>query len=1032
MVFPPFRTLLFALTCGIGLVASATIVDPRQSGTPILRVWTAESYGAAPVNWQSLQDPGSGLIYVANNFGVLEFDGALWRFLALPNEGRARCLALDGAGRLWAAGDDIVRFSPDADGVLRAVSQVDRLPAEQRNVGSIGFGAASSEVVAFASPRTLFVFPTERPAFTVEATAAITSVWVLDDEIHVSLSGGEVKVLRGRELVAARFTLEIEGAKVGKNRTVDGVTRLPDGSWRFATNRGLLQVAPGASSATLVIAAEEVAGDDQITASALLADGRFACATPRQGLLIFDSRGALVQRINRQHGLPGNRIDHLFEDREGGLWLAHRTGLSRIQLDSPFAIHGPAQGLDGGPRALLRHEGKLYVAHHEGLSVLQPEGRFVAVPGLPTGGNRLLGVDGRLLVTSGSIRELSPDGTMRLLLRQAFQPLIASARDSASFLGGATTGLYLLRREADRLVNLGRVAGVPAPVSHVLDTADGYVWTVDPNGTVSRIDFRAGLRLDAAVRVYTVADGLQAVRRRDEPVLFTLGGTVLWSSAQGLLRHDAATDRFVPEDRLTGLDPTRVGGTDVSFDQAGHVWLRLGPPRREFVRLLPEGPQRWRAEVMPAAPLSSLVSNSIYADLPAQTVWVAGQGALISMQLGWQPARPSPALRVAVRRMITRERVLAPSGGAAPPVFPPKTDSLRIEFSAPSYQPDHLGQIRTMYRTRLLGLHDAWSDWSPDPHRDFTNLPYRQLVFQVQARDLAGRESEIAQLAFEVRPPWTLRPPALMAYLALLAGLVTLIVRLRTRALQRRNAELTAAVAARTGELNAQNHELARLHRLELDEKTAARLAEEKARLEVLRYQLNPHFLFNTLNAICAHIVRDPVAARAMVVQLGEFCRLTLHRPDDEEEVMTVAQELKLLRAYLDIEQVRLGSLLAVEIEADRSADFLRLPPFLLLPLVENAVKYGAASSPEQLRIRLTVRRGPGDQLHIEVANTGAWLPPGAHSAPSHGIGLENLRQRLLRYYPGAHEFTTHAADGWVVMRLHLLAPLHEHPRAAH
>ncbi|MCX6950756.1 MAG: histidine kinase, partial [Verrucomicrobia bacterium] len=320
----------------------------------------------------------------------------------------------------------------------------------------------------------------------------------------------------------------------------------------------------------------------------------------------------------------------------------------------------------------------------------------------------------------------------------------------------------------------------------------------------------------------------------------------------------------------------------------------------------------------------------------------------------------------------------------------------------------------------------AWTGWTRNVQREFTNLPYREFTLRLQARDDTGRESAESRLAFRIVPPWWLSGWAYAGCGALGFLAVTRIVRHRTRALQRKADQLEGIVATRTEELRVQNQELARLHRLELDEKISARLAAEKARLEVLRYQLNPHFLFNALNSVCAQITRSPTAARAMVVRLADFCRLTLHRPDATEAAMSVADELALLRVYLEIEQARLGELLAVEISADPAAAGFRLPPFLLLPLVENAVKYGARTSVDRLSVRLLVRCEPAGVIAVEVANTGIWLEPGSHSAPSHGIGLENLRQRLTRYFPSAHEFTTLAADGWVIMRLRLLAPLRE------
>ncbi len=218
-------------------------------------------------------------------------------------------------------------------------------------------------------------------------------------------------------------------------------------------------------------------------------------------------------------------------------------------------------------------------------------------------------------------------------------------------------------------------------------------------------------------------------------------------------------------------------------------------------------------------------------------------------------------------------------------------------------------------------------------------------------------------------------------------------------------------------QLAASNAELAHLRQLEFDEKVAAQLSEEKARLEVLRYQLNPHFLYNSLNSIYGLLFENARGAGEMVLRLSEFCRATLTGAKDE--LPTLGAEIDALRSYLDVEKVRWGEKLQIEFAVAPEVAEERLPPFLLLPLVENAIKYGTRTSRGPLR--LAIRAQPeGDALHIEIANTGEWLAPNPARSDSTGIGLENLRQRLRRYYPDAHTFTTEAKDGWVVARIKL------------
>lgn len=331
------------------------------------------------------------------------------------------------------------------------------------------------------------------------------------------------------------------------------------------------------------------------------------------------------------------------------------------------------------------------------------------------------------------------------------------------------------------------------------------------------------------------------------------------------------------------------------------------------------------------------------------------------------------------------------------------------------------------YQTRLVGLEADWSDWSAKRERTYTHLSPDRYRFEVRARDLDGQLGAPATLEFTVLPPWWRTWWMLLGYCSAGGALVFAIVRLRTRALRRRAEHLEALVAERTDELAKKNTELVRLNQLELDEKISARLGEEKARLEVLRYQLNPHFLFNTLASISAALPAGVSTPRTMVERLAEFCRLTLHRPNDRDWT-TVGEEVQLLRSYLEIEQSRWGALLDVTIDCDPALAGGQLPHFLLLPLVENALKYGRATSPDRVGLKLKAERGADGALVFTVANTGEWIEPATKKTVSTlGIGLENLRERLARHYPRTHRLEFSHANGWVTVVLRIFSP----PRAS-
>jgi len=194
-----------------------------------------------------------------------------------------------------------------------------------------------------------------------------------------------------------------------------------------------------------------------------------------------------------------------------------------------------------------------------------------------------------------------------------------------------------------------------------------------------------------------------------------------------------------------------------------------------------------------------------------------------------------------------------------------------------------------------------------------------------------------------------------------------------------------------------------------------SQLAAQEAELRMLRTQIDPHFLFNSLNSISALTSQDPAKARDMTLQLAEFFRHTLGL--EAHRKVTLSAETRLLTHFLAIEKVRFGARLRVEQDlADDAKDCL-LPPMILQPLVENAVKHGIGHLPAGGTVRIRAHRA-GSILHVVVEND---VDEDLPSAGAKGIGLANVRQRLAALY--GHEASVSWAREQQLFRVAMALP---------
>lgn len=209
------------------------------------------------------------------------------------------------------------------------------------------------------------------------------------------------------------------------------------------------------------------------------------------------------------------------------------------------------------------------------------------------------------------------------------------------------------------------------------------------------------------------------------------------------------------------------------------------------------------------------------------------------------------------------------------------------------------------------------------------------------------------------------------------------------------------------------------------DRAEKAQMLAQRAQLQMLRYQLNPHFLFNSLNSIRAMIDEDVKAAKGMITELSEFMRYSLLYDNDLEKPLK--REMEAVKSYFSIEKKRFEEKINVEFFVTPEAEKYPVLSFLLQPFVENAVKYGMQTSPMPLMIKIAASV-LNYRLIIDVNNSGKWVEPAETVSNNSeisrtGMGIENVRKRLEQAYPGQHVFEIRKNDDSVNIHLEIIKP---------
>ncbi len=993
-----------------------------ELGRPNLRAFEPAPATATSQNWAAVED-AAGRVHFANTSGIVTHDGADWRLTKSERFANVtRAVALGGDGRIYvgSAGNlGWLRALPD--GRHEHVSLLADLPEAARDFQEVFQIVAHGDAVYFTTGKHLLI---RRGGRFTHLPHAVGRLDVVAGQVYLQSHSAPLERIEGDRLV----TVSNAPLFLGDIARYLGPGPTP-GTMLVVTGKSGLHHLDLATGRT---ARWPTAIDEQLKTKAVyralrLADGSVAvayAATSGGGLVLLGPDGSFLNYLDAQHGLPNGIVYGLAPSRHGGLWLCLDHGTAYVDWPGAGTLFHAGNGLDPSlVTSVLRHDGTLYLGNTGGLHRLVP-GRAPATPArferIATGGTYALVSDGPdlIAVADHKVLRVTPAGTAPLItLPTLAYTMVVSRRDPTLRWLGHADGLRAYRVTPAGWRAEGLVPGIQGTVRALVERPDGALWAgLDGQGFFLVVPGSAQPATGATAEHFMAADPAETKRRRARLGMWRDEIYFLTGNDHRIHRFDAAARAFAP---FPGLAPLPAGFEINAVTQAAqdpaHLWIlsldqdRETPPPPALHRLGPE-----RLDTVPHAVTAAMpVGSWLHAEPAAGVVWLGGAAGLLRLDSAraFTAAAPAPVLLHA--------RDLAVGD-----IRPYARNAARFDFVAPA---SPVGGARA-YRTRLAGFDADWSAWSAERQRTYTNLPEGAYTFEVQARDPDGRPAPPATLAFRILPPWWRTWWAYTGYGALFGGSLLGFARLRTRTLRRRNEQLEKTVAARTDDLRRQNGELARLHQLELDEKITARLAAEKAQLDVLRYQLNPHFLFNSLTSIRSQIPPAQSSARATLDRLADFCRLTLTGRQPDERT-TVGEEIAMLRAYLDIEQTRMGELLGVAFAVDPALESVPLPRLLLLPLVENALKYGQATSVDTLGLRISAQRAPAadgtETLVFVIANTGSWVERGSRPGiPSTGIGHDNLRERLRRHYPDAHDFSHSASDGWVSVRLELTRPL--------
>lgn len=811
----------FTIAFILGLPLYAAAQDPVA--LPAIVNFSRQAYNGGTQNWRLAQG-NDGVLYVANNEGLLTYDGTYWSTYPLPNKTIVRSLAVGTDGVVYVGGqNEMGCFVPSDSGKLMYRDFKALLPRDNQSF---------DDVWSITVPGTHAYYRIRQFVFDIhdgQAKAMKADVWRYMDtcggmlyaqEINAGLlrysNGQFVPVPQGNKLSGAALITGM--VAVSGDSTL--VATLWDGLY-WLTPEGIAPMVGGRELRTVM--------DAGINAMALLSNGDVAVATRNSGVYVFNTLGRILQHYYTGTGLQNQYVHHLIVDKMDNIWAGLDNGISYIGHSDPIRRIVPDKESAGAGYAALVSGGNLWLGTNTGLykasfdPAMLPRNNAGDFSLVPQSDGQVWG----LADINGQIYMGHHEGAFRIETNRVVQldQYMGYWRffsvDAAIPTGKVAAGTY----RGVKLFNLAggtlqEIAYKPFESARFLEYAHQKIWVSHPYKGIFCLDLAGDGRSDTfQLKKITEKQGIPSLNKN---YIFTIKNRLVAATPGGIKQYDARLDSFVAYPELDDVLPL----PNIRFmkeDPAGNIWVVY---EKNLCVLDFEGGTP-RLITMPEF-TNNLLSGfeSMYYINPRTIILGAEKGFFLLDYTAYKSSRPPLVPQVRrVRLMGSSETEIysghLPAGGIRMvPEIEPYWKTIHFDYSAPAY-----GQQPVVeYSVMLSGYDKEWSIWGRRTEKEYTNLPPGTYTFHVRARDNMGHISQAATYRFEVLPPWYLTGIAYVCYLLAAAGLLFLAYRWQKATLlaaQRRHEQAQAQLRYK--------QQLA----LEMNEKEIIKLRNEKLEAEL-------------------------------------------------------------------------------------------------------------------------------------------------------------------------------------------------------
>jgi DNA-binding CsgD family transcriptional regulator len=742
-----FNVIFLILTCQ----SSSLRAQAVRPGLPFIRNFSTLDYKAGIQNWNITQDK-RGLLYIANNFGLLEYDGSQWATYPVKNGTKVRSVATDGRGRLYVGGQgDFGYFFPDHKGQLQYHSLADSLKASDRNFDEAWSVYIDQGKVYFCTFSAIYVY--DKQKFTVvRPPNGIDHSYFVNRQLFVNQPLFGLGTLRDDKIQV------IAGGEFFKGKSVSAVLPLHQSDLLVATFQdGIFEYHEG-NLEPWNSALQSFLKESIVNCMIRLRNGSFAIGTQNNGLLVVDGDGKLQLQLTRGKGIETRTVLSIHEDDLQNVWLGQNNGISYIELGSPFTFINEQIGLPGSGYAALLEKNTLYLGTNTGVyAQAEHDGSYQLIDGT-SGQVYSIGKYGNDLLVGHHNGTFRIEGTSstKISNEPGSWTFLSLKENNKKLIGGIYGGLQAFDLREGHWKFDQKLNGFWESSRVMAQDAGGEVWITHGYKGAFKVKFNPALDKVDSVTFYGSEKGFPTNLLINA---FPIRNELIFTSQGGLYKYDAKQDRFLPDDFLNKL----LGHSNItSFmqeDAMGNIYFisqdKIGLLKKNAIG-------EYSVETNFFNKLRKYLNDDLLsiAVLKNNQVLYGGKDGFIH----YDPFRALPnrsTFNTWIRRVSNDTLLFAGNYKQSDsliqqqideysPTLPYASNSLTFTFAANAYE--SANDIQYQY---YLETYDKdWSAWTLQTQKEYTNLKEGRYVFHVRAKNINGEISKASTYSFTIKPPW--------------------------------------------------------------------------------------------------------------------------------------------------------------------------------------------------------------------------------------------------------------------------------------